>query len=85
MKSGLYLRTMSAQGFNPVTGDFSHGATGHWIENGEIAYPVQEITIAGNVITAFKNITAVGNDLKFRAGGVASPTLLISEITVGGA
>ena len=85
VKSGLYLRTMSAQGFNPVTGDFSHGATGHWIENGEIAYPVQEITIAGNVITAFRNITAVGNDLKFRAGGVASPTLLISEITVGGA
>jgi len=85
VKSGLYLRSLSAQGFNPVTGDFSHGASGMWIENGELAYPVQEITVAGNIITAFRNITAVGNDLKFRAGGVASPTLLISEITVGGA
>lgn len=85
VKNGLYLRTLSSQGMNSVTGDFSHGATGYWIENGEIAYSVQEFTVAGNVISLLKNITAVGNDLSFKQGGTAGPTLFVSEITVGGA
>ena len=64
---------------------FSRGAQGFWIENGEITYPVQEITLAGNVLKMLKGITMVGNDLSFKLGSVASPTLLISEATIGGA
>jgi Predicted Zn-dependent proteases and their inactivated homologs len=84
VKNGLYLMEMFGSGVNSVTGDFSQGATGFWIENGEITYPVQEITIAGNVLKVLKNVQAVGNDLSFRLGSTASPTLLISEMTVGG-
>jgi PmbA protein len=85
VKSGLYLRTLSSQGANFVTGDFSHGASGYWIENGEIAHPVQEITVAGNFLTLLKNIVAVGNDGSWKFGGTNSPTILVSEMTIGGA
>lgn len=84
VKNGLYLTEMFGSGVNSVTGDFSQGASGYWIENGEITYPVQEITIAGNVLKVLKNVQAIGNDLSFKLGNVASPTLLISEMTVGG-
>lgn len=84
VKSGLFLTEMFGSGMNSVTGDFSQGATGFWIENGEITHPVQEITIAGNVMKALSNVKAVGNDLNFKLGSTASPTLLISEMTVGG-
>jgi PmbA protein len=84
VKNGLYLMEMFGSGVNSVTGDFSQGATGFWIENGEITYPVQEITIAGNVLNVLKNVQAIGNDLSFKLGSTASPTLLISEMTVGG-
>lgn len=84
VKNGLYLTEMFGSGVNSVTGDFSQGASGFWIENGEITYPVQEITIAGNVLKVLKNVQAIGNDLSFRYGSTASPTLLISEMTVGG-
>jgi PmbA protein len=84
VKNGLYLMEMFGSGVNSVTGDFSQGATGFWIENGEITYPVQEITIAGNVLRVLKNVQAIGNDLSFKLGSTASPTLLISEMTVGG-
>lgn len=84
VKNGLYLTEMFGSGVNSVTGDFSQGASGYWIENGEITYPVQEITIAGNVLKVFKNVQAIGNDLSFKLGSTASPTLLISEMTVGG-
>ena len=84
VKNGLYLTAMFGSGMNSVTGDFSQGATGFWIENGEITYPVQEITIAGNVLKALQNVKVVGNDLSFKLGSTASPTLLISEMTVGG-
>jgi PmbA protein len=84
VKNGLYLMEMFGSGVNSVTGDFSQGASGFWIENGEITYPVQEITIAGNVLKVLKNVQAIGNDLSFRFGSTASPTLLISEMTVGG-
>lgn len=84
VKNGLYLTEMFGSGVNSVTGDFSQGASGFWIENGEITYPVQEITIAGNVLTVLKNVADIGNDLSFKLGSTASPTLLISEMTVGG-
>ncbi len=84
VKNGLYLTDMFGSGMNAVTGDFSQGASGFWIENGELTYPVQEITIAGNVLKALSNVKAVGNDLSFKLGSTASPTLLIGEMTVGG-
>lgn len=84
VKNGLYLTEMFGSGVNSVTGDFSQGASGYWIENGELTYPVQEITIAGNVLKVLKNVQAIGNDLSFKLGSTASPTLLISEMTVGG-
>jgi PmbA protein len=84
VKNGLYLTEMFGSGVNNVTGDFSQGASGYWIENGELTYPVQEITIAGNVLKVLKNVQAIGSDLSFKLGSTASPTLLISEMTVGG-
>jgi len=84
VKSGLYLESMFGSGMNSVTGDFSQGATGFWIENGELTHAVQEITIAGNVLKALNNVRVVGNDLSFKLGSTASPTLLIGEMTVGG-
>jgi PmbA protein len=85
VKNGLYVTSLNSQGLNFVNGDFSDGAGGFWIENGELTYPVQEITLAGNVLKMLKNITMIGNDLSFKLGSVAAPTLLISEATIGGA
>ena len=87
VKNGLYLTGLLGfgQGNNNVTGDFSMGAVGFWIENGELTHPVQEITLAGNMLAVLKNISMVGNDLHFKFGGMAAPTLLISEMTIGGA
>jgi PmbA protein len=82
--SGLYVTELLGQGVNMVTGDYSRGASGLWIENGELTYPVQEITIAGNLKEIFRNITAIGNDLVFR-GSVASPTLRVDGMTIAGA
>ncbi len=84
IKSGLYVTELMGMGVNMVTGDYSRGASGLWIENGELAYPVQEITIAGNLKDIFRNITAIGDDLEFR-GSVASPTLRIDGMTIAGA
>ncbi len=67
-----------------VTGDYSRGASGIWIENGQLAYPVQEITVAGNLKDMFMNITAIGNDLEFRSS-TACPTLRIDGLTIAGA
>ena len=83
VKSGLYVTEMIGFGVNMVTGDYSRGAAGLWIENGEIAYPVEEITIAGNLKEMFQNIDAVGNDLELR-GRIAAPTIKISRMTVAG-
>jgi len=83
VQSGLYVTELMGQGVNMVTGDYSRGASGLWIENGEITYPVQEITIAGNLEQIFQNITAIGNDLEFRSS-VASPTLLVDGMTIAG-
>jgi PmbA protein len=83
VKSGLYVTGLMGFGVNMVTGDYSRGATGLWIENGEFAYAVEEITIAGNLKEMLNNITAFANDLEFR-GSVASPTLRIDGMTIAG-
>jgi len=83
VKEGLYVTELIGFGINMVTGDYSRGAGGFWIENGELAYPVEEITIAGNLKQMFQDIEVVGNDLVFR-GRIASPTLKIGEMMVAG-
>ena len=83
VQSGLYVTELLGPGINLVTGDYSRGASGLWIENGQLTYPVQEITIAGNLQQMFQNITAIGDDLVFR-GSVASPTLRIDGMTIAG-
>ncbi|PKQ09415.1 MAG: modulator protein [Alphaproteobacteria bacterium HGW-Alphaproteobacteria-12] len=79
---GLYITEMIGMGINGVTGDYSRGASGFWIENGEIAYPVSEITVAGNLKDMFLNLTPA-DDLEFRYGTNA-PTLRIEGMTVAG-
>jgi PmbA protein len=83
VKSGLYVTELIGFGVNPVTGDYSRGAAGIWIENGELAYPVEEITVAGNLLEIYRRIEAVANDLDFRRS-VTAPTLLVGEMTVAG-
>jgi PmbA protein len=83
IKQGLYVTEFLGQGVNLVTGDYSRGASGLWISNGELAYPVEEITVAGNLKDLFFNISEIANDLEFR-GSVASPTIRIEGLTVGG-
>lgn len=80
--SGFYITELFGQGVNGVTGDYSRGASGFWIENGEIAYPVSEVTVAGNLKDMFLNLTPA-NDLTFRYG-VDCPTLRIDGMTVAG-
>lgn len=84
VKNGLYVTEVMGFGVNLVTGDYSQGASGMWIENGELAYPVEEITIAGNLKDMYKNIVAIGNDLVFR-GASAAPTLRVEGMTIAGA
>ena len=82
-KRGLYVTEMMGFGFNAVTGDFSRGAGGFWIENGELTYAVSEITISLNVDQLFQSIDAVGNDLDFRTSTV-SPTFRVAKMTIAG-
>jgi PmbA protein len=84
VERGLYVTRMLGQGVNLVTGDYSRGAAGLWIENGELQYPVHEITIAGNLREMLRNITAIGSDLVFR-GATAAPTLRVDGMTIAGA
>ena len=83
IKDGLYVTEFLGHGANLVTGDYSRGASGLWISGGELTYPVEEITVAGNLKEMFFNITEVANDLEFR-GSVACPTIRIDGLTVGG-
>jgi len=80
---GLLVTELMGHGINGVTGDYSRGASGYWVENGEIAYPVQEITIAGNLKDMFKGIVAVGNDVVVR-GSKQCGSVLIERMTVAG-
>ncbi|MGH9668104.1 MAG: TldD/PmbA family protein, partial [Bryobacteraceae bacterium] len=81
--TGFYVTELIGSGVNVVTGDYSLGATGLWIENGELAYPVSEVTIAGTLQQMLMDAAMIGSDLDFR-GSVAAPTLLIREMTVSG-
>jgi len=81
--AGLYVTSLMGFGVNVVTGDYSRGATGLWIENGQLTHAVEEVTIAGNLAEMLMNVTAIGNDLEFR-GAIASPTLRIDGMTIAG-
>ncbi len=80
---GVYVTDLIGFGVNIVTGDYSRGASGHWIENGRLAFPIEEITIAGNLADMLKSVEAVANDLDFR-DAVTSPTIKISKMMVSG-
>jgi PmbA protein len=83
VRAGLYVTGLMGFGVNVVTGDYSRGATGLWIENGQLTHAVEEVTIAGNLAEMLRNVTAIGNDLEFR-GAVASPTLRIDGMMIAG-
>jgi PmbA protein len=81
--TGLLVTELMGQGVNSVTGDYSRGASGYWVENGVQAFPVHEITIAGNLKDMYRNIAAIGNDVDVR-GGVRVGSILISEMMIAG-
>ena len=83
MKQGLYVTRLIGQGVNLVTGDYSRGAFGLWIENGELTHPVHEITISGNLRRMMEGIEMVGSDLEFR-DQIAAPTVKVSSMSVAG-
>jgi PmbA protein len=82
-KRGLYVTSLMGFGFNPVTGDFSRGAAGFWIEDGELTFPVSEITIAANFDEILKRIDAVADDLEMRSS-TAAPTFRVSHMMLAG-
>ncbi len=81
--TGLLVTELMGQGVNGVTGDYSRGASGFWVENGKVTYPVHEITIAGNLKDMYRNIAAVGSDVDVR-GGVRVGSILLGEMTIAG-
>jgi PmbA protein len=83
MGSGLFVTELMGQGVNAVTGDYSRGASGFWVEGGAIAYPVHEITIAGNLKQMYLNIVALGTDVDMR-GAIRTGSVLLSEMTIAG-
>src|SRR5262245_9556410 len=83
MRRGLLVTELLGQGINMVTGDYSRGAAGYWVEGGEIAYPVEEITIAGNLKEMFKQIAAIGSDVVVRSGRTTG-SILIGNMTIAG-
>ncbi len=84
MGTGLLVEELIGQGVNGVTGDYSRGAVGHWVEDGEIAFPVHEVTIAGNLRELYPRIVAIGSDQDIR-GGIRCGSLLVEEMTIAGA
>jgi PmbA protein len=83
MGTGLLVTELLGHGVNYVTGDYSRGAAGYWVENGEIQYPVQEITIAGNLRDMLKGIAAIGSDVAVR-GSKQVGSILVERMTVAG-
>jgi PmbA protein len=83
MNTGFFVTELMGQGVNGVTGDYSRGASGFWVENGVIAYPVHEITIAGNLKDMLKNIVAVGSDVDLQ-GAIRTGSILIESMTIAG-
>jgi len=87
VRRGLYVTsTMNTGGINPINGDYSVGASGMWVENGETAKPVAGVTIASNMADMLRNVVAVGKDLRFipLAASVGSPTIVVEDMTIGG-
>jgi PmbA protein len=84
MDRGLLVQELIGQGVNSVTGDYSRGAVGYWIENGEISHPVHEVTIAGNLKDLYQRIAAIGKDQDLR-GGIRCGSLLVEAMTIAGA
>jgi len=83
VQRGLYVTELIGSGVNIVTGDYSRGVAGLWIENGELVFPVEEITIAGRLPAMLQNIAVIGSDLEFRSA-IAAPTLVVEGMTVAG-
>ncbi len=83
MDKGLIVEELIGHGVNAVTGDYSRGIVGHWVENGEIQFPVHEVTIAGNLRELFGRVTAIGRDQDMR-GGIRCGSLLVEEMTIAG-
>ena len=83
VKQGFYVTELIGFGVNMVTGDYSRGAAGLWIEDGELTRPVEEVTIAGNLKEMFQNIEMIGDVLELR-GRIAAPTVKIAQMTVAG-
>jgi PmbA protein len=83
MDRGLVVTELMGQGVNGVTGDYSRGAAGFWVERGQIAYPVHEITIAGNLREIYREIVALGNDVDMR-GGIRTGSVLVERMTIAG-
>ena len=83
VKNGFYVTELIGSGVNTVTGDYSRGAVGLWIRDGELAFPVSEVTVAGTLQEMLTGVAEIGNDLEFR-GSVSAPTIMIGEMTVAG-
>jgi PmbA protein len=83
MGTGFYVTELMGQGVNGVTGDYSRGASGYWVENGEIAYPVHEVTIAGNLRSMYRGVQALGSEMD-RLGAIQTGPVLLGELTVAG-
>jgi PmbA protein len=83
MDRGFMVTELMGQGVNGVTGDYSRGAAGFWVENGQIQYPVNEITVAGNLLDMYRHIVAIGSDTDFR-GGIRTGSVLVEEMTLAG-
>jgi PmbA protein len=83
VRNGFYVTELIGSGVNIVTGDYSRGAVGLWVRDGELAFPVSEVTIAGTLQEMLNGIAEIGRDLEFR-GSVSAPTIMIGEMTVAG-
>ena len=83
MNRGLLVTEVMGQGVNPVSGDYSRGAAGFWVENGEIQYPVAEITIAGQLPEMLRNIVAVGDDIEHRSN-IQTGSILLENMKISG-
>jgi PmbA protein len=83
MGTGLMVTELIGNGINGITGDYSRGAVGYWVENGMIVHPVEEVTIAGNLKDMFKGIVAIGDDVDER-GSIRTGSILINKMTIAG-
>jgi PmbA protein len=81
--TGLLVGELMGQGVNPITGDYSRGAAGFWVENGELQYPVAEVTIAGNLKQMLRTIASIGDDVDVR-GSIHTGSILLEEMTIAG-